>query len=95
MRTSSSSLPLCTSSVPVTRTAQVPVVELLAPFLSSVIKGVFLILTDMDPGKKEVFYKRAVLIDRSLLSIPRSKEKLGKQTPVAQKYIIVGSKKFL
>lgn len=84
----------CTPST-ATKKTQVPIVEVLDSFITSVVKDVVLTLTDMDPENEDALEKRAENIHRALLSIPGSKDKLQKRNSVARKYIIEESRKLI
>lgn len=70
-------------------------VKLLDSFVSTLIKDALLTLTDMNPEKEEAPYDRAVMIQWSLLLLPRSNEKLEIQVFVVRKLTIMESRKLL
>lgn len=93
--TPSSPALLFTSSVSISQITQAPMVDLLDLFVSSVIKNVLFILTDLGPKKENPLHERAVTNHRILFSLPWSGGKIEKLASVIQKYIIVESKKSL
>lgn len=95
MLSSSSSPPLRTPSVPVSKMRQAPLVELLDLFVISVIKEALLTLTDVDSEKEEALHESAFTNYWSLHPLLGSKEKLRKRTSVLQKFAIVESEKLL